>query len=158
MYFNYERQCKICDTQIVLSVNDHFAVLVKGCQIHNAIFHLTENPYLKAAPHDVRRPPWYEAQKTLYQEFYTSSVFRNRRDQCEIHNRSSANSRDGPIINTEVWAGQWGEAALSQPQTTFCNTDDSEPTWPYHGLLSLSALSLHLSNAIKHTLLLAKCN
>lgn len=71
-------------------------------------------------------------------------------NQCEICNRSSAKSTDGPITNKEVQAGEWGGSALSQPQSTFCNTDDSEPTWPYDRLLSLSALSLCLSNAIKY--------
>lgn len=42
-----------------MSANDHFAALLAGCQIRNTAFHLaenTENPYSKAAPHDVSRP------------------------------------------------------------------------------------------------------
>lgn len=49
----------MCDTQILLSANDHFAVLLVGCQIHNAVFNLaeiTENPCSKAASHDGSRP------------------------------------------------------------------------------------------------------
>lgn len=50
----------MCDTQVLLTANDHFSVLLTGCQIHNAVFNHAENteyPYSKAAPHDVSRPP-----------------------------------------------------------------------------------------------------
>lgn len=55
-------------------------------------------------------------------------------------------------------AGVWGRgAALSQLKTMFCVMAHLERMWPYDHL-SLSAVSLYLSNTIKYTQLPAKPN
>lgn len=79
-------------------------MLLTGCQIHKAVFHLAENienPYSKAAPHYVSRPPWNEVQKALYH-------FRNRHkiDVKYAIGLVLIPGMDPPLCDTGVWAGE----------------------------------------------------
>lgn len=131
LYFNYERQCKMCDTQILLSANDHFAVLLTGCQIHNAVFNLTENtknPYSKAASHYVSRPPWNKVQKAVYHfrnrheinvKYATGIVLIPGMDPSLIQRRGQGSEEEllcyGPRSATQMIQSQHGHILPPQP-------------------------------------------